>query len=245
MAVEQARIEPGVRGRVAAHPGQLVAQMGTFLLDRADQAHRHRRSFAASATDRHVSVDTVLMSERSKPGRSRGRILRHPAVIVGVIVLVIATGFAAYWFQPWRLFTETTVDEAPPSAGPQVTATGAAETEVVAQGQFVSQEHDTSGMVRLLRLPDQSLVVRVENLETSDGPDLKVWLTDAPVSPGVADAGVFDDGRWVDLGSLKGNRGSANYPVPPDTDVEGLDSVSIWCDRFNVSFGAAELTAPA
>ena len=146
------------------------------------------------------------------------------------------------------MFTSTTVDEAPPAAtagqdpGPQVTATGAAVTDVVAQGDLVSQEHPTSGTVQLLRLPDDSLVVRIENLDTSDGPDLKVWLTDAAVSPGLDNAGVFDDGRWVDLGSLKGNRGSANYPVPSDSDIDGLDSVSIWCDRFNVSFGAAELS---
>ncbi|MDY6999568.1 MAG: DM13 domain-containing protein [Actinomycetota bacterium] len=189
------------------------------------------------------------MTESNGPSRSRLRFLRHPVTIAGLVVLIVAVGFAAYWFQPWKLFTTTTVDEAPPAvaagpdgAGPQVTATGAAVTEVVAQGDLVSQEHDTSGTVQLLRLPDESLVVRVADLETSDGPDLKVWLTDAPVTPGLDGAGVFDDGRWVDLGSLKGNRGSANYPVPAGTDVDGLSSVSIWCDRFNVSFGAAELT---
>jgi hypothetical protein len=193
-----------------------------------------------------------MVTEPSEPSRPRLRFLRHPAVIVGVVVLVIAAGFASYWFAPWRLFTNTTVDEAPPTAvagdispGPEVTATGAVVIDVVSQGEFTSQEHDTTGTVRLLRLPDESLVVRIEDLDTSDGPDLKVWLTDAPVSPGVANAGVFDDGRWVDLGSLKGNRGSANYPVPPDTDVAGLNSVSIWCDRFNVSFGAADLSSPA
>ena len=188
------------------------------------------------------------MTESSEPSRSRRRFLRHPLVLTGLAVVVIAAGFGAYWFQPWKLFTNTIVDEAPPTvasgaatAGPQVTATGAAVTEVVSQGDLVSQEHETTGTVQLLRLPDKSLVVRVADLSTSDGPDLKVLLTDAPVTPGLDRAGVFDDGRWVDLGSLKGNRGSANYPVPADTDVDGLTSVSIWCDRFNVSFGAAEL----
>jgi hypothetical protein len=52
---------------------------------------------------------------------------------------------------------------------------------------------------------------------------------------------VFDDGAYVDLGSLKGNRGNQNYSIPADLDLEGLSSVAIWCDRFNVSFGAAEL----
>ena len=45
----------------------------------------------------------------------------------------------------------------------------------------------------------------------------------------------------VDLGDLKGNIGSSNYPVPPDADLTTLRSVSIWCARFHVSFAAAEL----
>ena len=52
---------------------------------------------------------------------------------------------------------------------------------------------------------------------------------------------MFDDGRYVDLGELKGNIGSSNYPLPPDVDLAALTSVSIWCDRFDVSFGAAAL----
>ncbi|GEL20856.1 DM13 domain-containing protein [Pseudonocardia asaccharolytica] len=84
-------------------------------------------------------------------------------------------------------------------------------------------------------------MLRLENLDTSNGPDLKVWITDAPVLPGRAGRGVFDDGRSVDLGALKGHIGSSNYPVPPEIDLAELGSVSIWCDRFNVSFGAAQL----
>ncbi len=186
------------------------------------------------------------MSESPPPARSR-RLLRHPLVLTGLIVVVIAVAIGAYWFQPWKLFTNTTVDEALPTVSSSAATPGASaaspEPQLVSQGELVSQEHDTTGTVKLLRLPDDSLVVRVEDLNTSDGPELKVWLTDAPVTPGTEAAGVFDDGRWVDLGSLKGNRGSANYPVPAGTDVGGLNSVSIWCDRFNVSFGAAELTA--
>jgi hypothetical protein len=30
-------------------------------------------------------------------------------------------------------------------------------------------------------------------------------------------------------------------PVPEDVDQARFSSVSIWCDRFDVSFGAAEL----
>jgi hypothetical protein len=45
----------------------------------------------------------------------------------------------------------------------------------------------------------------------------------------------------LDLGPLKGNKGNQNYPIPADADITDLTSVTIWCDRFSVSFGAAQL----
>ena len=72
--------------------------------------------------------------------------------------------------------------------------------------------------------------------------DLRVWLSDQPVKPGTAGWKVFDDGRWVELGRLKGNKGNQVYDVPRDADLKALRSVTIWCKRFAVSFGAAALT---
>jgi hypothetical protein len=52
---------------------------------------------------------------------------------------------------------------------------------------------------------------------------------------------VFDDGDHHDLGEIKGNRGNQNYELPDGLDLDRFRSVSLWCDRFDVSFGAAEL----
>lgn len=157
------------------------------------------------------------------------------------------------WFKPWALWVDETVNEALPTVSatslsrtPSVTPSATATTAptgptTVVQGTFISHEHTTTGTVKLIRLPDGSHVVRLENLDTSSGPDLRVWLTDAPVREGTAGWRVFDDGTYVSLGKLKGNKGDQNYAVPADTDLAGLTSVAIWCDRFDVSFGAAEL----
>ncbi|WP_405577967.1 DM13 domain-containing protein [Streptomyces sp. NBC_01092] len=172
---------------------------------------------------------------------------------IGVLVLVVvAGGFGLYWFQPWKLWQDKTVEEAlpgtvrtsvpPAKASPSAGATPPAPGPVtLAGGELISHEHATSGTVKLVRLADGSHVVRLENLDTSNGPDLRVWLTDAPVKEGVGGWRVFDDGAYVSLGSLKGNKGSQNYVVPQDADLSRYSSVSIWCDRFDVSFGAAEL----
>ncbi|MFG1798081.1 DM13 domain-containing protein [Nocardia sp. NPDC049149] len=173
------------------------------------------------------------------------RIARSPITWTLAVLLVLGLGVGLALTQPWRLFTNTTVVEAAPTvahsngAAPPVGT--AQEPRVLATGTFVSHEHDTSGSVRILQLPDGNRVLRLEDLDTSDGPALHVWLTDAPVVEGKAGWFLFDDGKHTDLGSLKGNKGSQNYPVAADVDLGTLTSVSIWCERFHVSFGAATL----
>ncbi|MGW0032794.1 DM13 domain-containing protein [Streptomyces sp. NPDC003314] len=165
----------------------------------------------------------------------------------------VLAGVGLYWFQPWKLWQDETVQEALPSAAPASAVADPAPSGgpassptpqapvTITQGSFVSHEHATTGTVKLVRLPDGSHTVRLEGLDTSNGPDLRVWLTDAPVKQGKAGWHVFDDGKYVSLGKLKGNKGAQNYAVPVGTDLSDLNSVVIWCDRFDVSFGAAAL----
>jgi hypothetical protein len=179
---------------------------------------------------------------------------RRPVQLLLVAGLAVAAAGLAL-FQPWKLVVDETVNEAAPpgletpvaapasASGPSRTpeATRSAAPVLLASGDFVSHEHRTTGAVRVLGLPDGRRVLRIENLDTSNGPDLKVWITDAPVRAGRDGWSVFDDGRYVNLGRLKGNRGSQNYELPASVDLRRLSSLSIWCDRFNVSFGAVQL----
>lgn len=182
---------------------------------------------------------------------------RWVLALVGVGAVVLVVGAAV--FQPWKLVVDDVVAEAAPAGLAELDATrapvptptaGATPTRtastpavrVLASGEFLSHEHATTGRARVVALPDGQRVLRIDELDTSNGPDLRVWLSDAPVLPGRAGWHVFDDGRYVELGRLKGNRGSQNYPVPASVDLAELSSLTIWCDRFNVSFGAVRLT---
>lgn len=153
---------------------------------------------------------------------------------------------ALFWFAPWRLFTDTTVTEALTETAlpvPSGSASAAPAAPVlVAEGDFISHEHDTTGTARLVRTPDGSHRLEIAGLDTSDGPDLRLWLTDQQVRTGTAGWRVFDDGEYTELGRLKGNRGDQVYRLDTDIDPTAFRSVSIWCKRFAVSFGAAELT---
>jgi hypothetical protein len=176
----------------------------------------------------------------------RRRLLsRRNLLILGAFAALVLMA-AALVFEPWKLVIDRRVNEAAPGVSAAAPATPGAQSPgsapvVIARGRLVAHEHASSGSVVVLRLADGSRVLRLENLATSDGPWLQVWLTDAPVIDGRAGWRVFDDGRHISLGDLKGNIGSSNYMIPADADIGQLTSVSIWCNRFDVSFAAAEL----
>jgi Electron transfer DM13 len=179
------------------------------------------------------------------------RLLRSPLTWVAVVALGVGAALGLYWFQPWKLVTDRTVAEtlsspapAPiPAPTPAATATAEIGPTIVSAGDFVTHEHDTSGSARIVRAADGSHALEIVGLDTSNGPDLRVWLTDQPVRSGVAGWRVFDDGARVELGRLKGNKGDQVYALPSDLDPTAYRSVSIWCKRFSVSFGAAPLAA--
>ena len=187
------------------------------------------------------------MAQNAQTAQPRRRKFLRPSVVLPVLAIgAIVVAFGLFWFQPWKLVVDKTGNEAIPTAsGPPPSGTTVApntEPIVLAQGDFITHEHGTSGSVQLLQLADGQRVLRLEDLDTSNGPLLKVYLTDQPVIEGSDGWHVFDDGRYEDLGDLKFNKGSSNYVIPSDIDIAGLNSVSIWCDRFDVSFGAATLT---
>ena len=169
--------------------------------------------------------------------------------IVAGAVLIVLGAVTLIWFQPQKLFYDNTVDEALPSVTAPADSSGSstdggndgasAEPVELATGTFISREHDTTGTARVLRLPDGSTILRLEDFETSNGPALFVYL-----SQNTADGedGAFDD-DYIDLGALKGNIGDQNYVIPAEVDPLGYASVVVWCDRFSVSFGAADIVA--
>jgi hypothetical protein len=145
--------------------------------------------------------------------------------VLGIVVL----GVGWYLFRPERLVIDRRVDEAP-------TASNAA---VLARGQFASVAHETRGEATIHEVAGGGRLLRLTNFETSNGPDVRVYLV-AATNP--RDDDSVKNAETVDLGALKGNIGDQNYDLPAGIDLAKYPSVTIWCRRFSVNFGTAPLT---
>lgn len=156
------------------------------------------------------------------------------------LALLVVVALAAGWYLVSPLFIDREVVEAMPGAAPTQDADageapqGDEQAERIAGGTFKGIGHQALGSVGLYRLADGSTVVRLEDVDIQNGPDLFVYLVPEPDQS--------DDAGGVNLGRLEGNRGSHNYPVPADVDAEDFSTVLVWCRAFSTPFGNATLS---
>ncbi len=179
-------------------------------------------------------------------------------IYLGIIVaLAVGLPIAYYLLSP--LWINVEVDESFPTAMPaevsvqatQAMSTAMAEPDTVmeekmpeaemtllAQGSFYDLFHVGSGQALVYQLADGSRILRLQDFEVDNGPELHVYLV--PIDPVPSSVGVEIPGS-VDLGKLKGNIGDQNYEIPADLDLSQFQSVVIWCQPFRVPFIAAAL----
>ena len=188
----------------------------------------------------------------------------------GVVAAILALGISAialgWWLFSPLLFNKTVVEDFPRAATAQIPQ-GSTAQEVEAamikaeadnstvtadmpeadpirllSGTFQGADslHQGSGDVAAYVLDDGSQILRFDEIDVTNGPDLHVILTPVGSADGRDD--VMTSG-YVDLGSLKGNRGSQNYDIPAEVDLSsGEWSVVIYCQPFHVIFATAQLT---
>jgi Electron transfer DM13 len=120
---------------------------------------------------------------------------------------------------------------------PQEPAPPPAVPVLLGAGQFVGLAgHSGTGDAGIFRNPDGSYVVRFENFDIENGPDLEVYLV-----PG-ADQTSLAAGS-IHLGALKGNVGDQTYDLPVATELApGPYTALVWCEAFSVEFVGATVT---
>lgn len=164
-------------------------------------------------------------------------------LVIGLLlVLIMVIG----WWLISPLFLDQTVDEGLPPVStdtvemtedPEAVAPDAEDepmdTETLGlSGMFMDGEknYQTSGTIQTINA-DDGLYLRFEDFQTTNGPDLFVYL----IQPGT------ETTEGISLGALKGNTGNQNYLVPEDVDLTQYSTVVIWCRAFDADFGFGEL----
>ncbi|MDQ3585246.1 MAG: DM13 domain-containing protein [Acidobacteriota bacterium] len=154
--------------------------------------------------------------------------------LIIALVIVIAAVAGWYAFRPERLFINQSVNEQFPTA----TAAAPAQPSVLASGSFHTVAHETKGNAAVYQLPDGKQTLRLTDFQTSNGPDVQVYLVKADDA---TDNDTVTRAGFIHIGALKGNIGDQNYELPAGVDLKQYRAVTIWCRRFGVNFGTAAL----
>lgn len=96
-------------------------------------------------------------------------------------------------------------------------------------GNFLAKAHDVSGRARVIET-SQGKVLRFEDFDTVNGPDLRIYLA--------TDDTAKD---FIDLGTIQGTKGNSNYDIPQGSDLKKYSHVLVWCKSFSVLFSSAVL----
>lgn len=100
-------------------------------------------------------------------------------------------------------------------------------TLVVGRADMVARAHEVEGEALLVKSGDKAYL-RFENLNTINGPDLRIYLS--------SDLSADD---IIDLGPIRATKGNVNYAIPDGTDLGKYKNAMIWCRAFGVLFSYA------
>lgn len=136
----------------------------------------------------------------------------------------------------------TPTDE-PTATEPANSPAEAAPSTVTRTGAFASAEHETTGNVTLTSDNGQQTLVFDGTFATSDGPDLVVVLHRSAnvIAESEPPAYPLNEVDYVVVAPLTAISGTQEYVVPAEIDLSAFESVAIWCQAFNATFGAAPL----
>lgn len=97
------------------------------------------------------------------------------------------------------------------------------------QGNFENAVHSTSGSVKIYEDKDKKRTLVLENLKTDAGPDLRIYLAE--------DKSLTNFIQITD----KVQNGSVALQVPSDANLQKQNHVLIWCRKYSVLFGFAQM----
>src|ERR1051325_3663550 len=118
-------------------------------------------------------------------------------VYVGICLIALAGAW--YAFRPELLFVNKTVHEALPTGqSGSMAMAKSTEPRILAKGDFRGLAHETKGAATVHQLGEGRRILRLTNFETSNGPDVHVYLVGAEAAK---DNATVKQAGFIDLGS--------------------------------------------
>ena len=164
---------------------------------------------------------------------------KQEIIILATVVVAIGL-FVAYWFAGRSTIADITAESIEQDSSIDEKVDDKVLEEVaeaaVLRGQFVDIDaiHKGTGSAEIAIIDGEPLLIFGDNFQTTDGPDLVVYLSPNNVAAGE------ELGDFVTLGDLKLPTGRQAYNAPEN--YEDFKSVVVWCRAFGVLFTAADLT---
>ncbi len=185
--------------------------------------------------DQEVNEEFPRLANATVPGNINPADAEVVMMTMEKIANPVAEPMVEMTAMPDPTVAPTEVATATPTAPP-------ADPVALLEGGFVDGDlfHRGDGTATVYDLGDGSRVLRFEDFEVTNGPDLRVLITP---DPNPFDHDALAEAGYTELGRLKGNIGNQNYDIPPDVDTDSIGSVVIYCKPFAVIFSVAPLNA--
>jgi pentapeptide MXKDX repeat protein len=102
-------------------------------------------------------------------------------------------------------------------------------------GMFAgAHDHVVSGSYSITMQEDRAVLVLGDDFSLDGAPDPYIVLSADDMGSGM---------HTLNLGKLEHKKGSSTFVIPAGTDLGAYHQVLVWCKKFNVTLGKAELAS--
>lgn len=125
------------------------------------------------------------------------------------------------------------------------------DAQIIARGKFdpsLDAVRQTAGKVTLYRSADGSLLLRFDDFNVTNAPQMAVYLVATPTPPIDLKAAIkkedFDISgvSHFEVGPLLGSRGNQQFDLPRELPITSYQSVVIYSESLRIVYAFAELT---
>ena len=192
-----------------------------------------------------------------------GGMFKRKSLVIGIIVVAVVATPIVWWLAS-PLFLNTRVNEEFPLSASALVPSDMSRQEVEKRmadaakvetkmdekmpsattiskstGSFRDGDsfHKGQGKAEIHRLSDGKSILRLEDFQVTNGPDLHVILTKHSDPRNREDVGQ----GYEEVAKLKGNIGNQNYEIRDGLNLDEYNAVVIYCKPFHVVFSVASL----